>query len=58
MCSRGRPAFSRLEALVVLAILILFVLVSMPAFFRPKPLQLAPETPEPPPTPADVTGDQ
>ena len=39
-------------------ILVLFVLVLIPALFPPKPLQLAPETPEPPPTPAESELDE
>jgi hypothetical protein len=48
----ARLGFSRLEAGLVLVILVLFVLVLIPAFFSPKPLVLAPEIPEPPRTPS------
>ena len=48
---RGREGFSRLEAVLVLVMLVLVVLVLIPAMFPPKRLQLAPEIPEPPPTP-------
>jgi len=52
--ARVRLGFTRLEAGLVLVALVLFVLVLIPAFFPPKPLQLAPEIPEPPPTPREA----
>jgi hypothetical protein len=52
--SRGCVGFSRLEAGVVLVALVLFILVLIPAFLPPKPLQLAPEIPQPPPTPPEA----
>ena len=48
---KSRRAFSLLEIILVIAILVLFLLVLIPAFHKPKPLQLAPEAK---PTPAKV----
>jgi len=57
--SQDSCGFSRLEAALVLLALALLVLVLIPAFFPPKPVRLAPEIPQPPPTPpAAVSGER
>lgn len=59
---KSRRAFSLLEVVLVIAIIVLFLLVLIPAFHKPTPLKLTPEvksTPAPvetiaPPPPAPV----